>query len=108
MPKVKMLVYTNSLDGEDEEFNRWYDEVHLPEIVKYSAAVAAQRFCLSEVQWDEPGSHKYLAIYEFDVDSKQASDSLKANMSKIDRSGSRSTNETKIVFYDAIGERITE
>lgn len=100
-----MLVFSNSQAGQEAEFNRWYDEVHIPDVLRHSEATAAQRFRLSEVQWNETGPHKYLAIYEFEVASKEAAASLRSNMSKMDRSGSRSTDETKIVFYDAVSER---
>ena len=29
---AKMLVFTNAREGRDEEFNRWHDETHLPEV----------------------------------------------------------------------------
>lgn len=106
MPRLKMLVYTNALEGKDDEFNQWYDEIHLPEVVQFTKAVAAQRFRVSDSQPGEAGSHKYLAIYEFDVESKEAYDSLTANTEKMDLGSSLDQGSAKVVFYDEIGERI--
>ena len=82
MANVKMLVYTNALSGKDDEFNRWYDTIHIPEVIQLTKAVAAQRFRVSKAQPDGPGPYRYLAIYEFEVDSKEAYESLTASTEK--------------------------
>jgi hypothetical protein len=28
-----LMVLTNSAEGQDAEFNAWYDEIHLPEVL---------------------------------------------------------------------------
>jgi hypothetical protein len=64
------VVFTNSEDGLDDEFNRWYDEHHLREIVGVDGFVSGQRFELHPVQ--RPGRPdppwKYLALYEIEGD----------------------------------------
>ena len=107
MPKVKMLVYTNALEGKDEEFNRWYDNIHIPEVLQLTKAVAAQRFRLSEAQPGDPGPHRFLAIYEFEVDSKEAYDSLMATTDKMDLGNSLDAPSAKVVFYDDLGDRVS-
>ena len=107
MPKVKMLVYTNALEGKDDEFNRWYDETHIPEVLEFTKSVAAQRFRLSDAQPGDPGPHRYLAVYEFEVDSKEAYDSLTASVKKMDLGSSLDEPSVKVVFYDDIAERLT-
>lgn len=106
MPKVKMLVYTNARDGKDEEFNRWYDNTHIPEVLQLTKAVAAQRFRLSEAQPGDDAPHRYLAIYEFEVDSKTAYDSLLATTDKMDLGSSLDPASAKVVFYDDLGDRV--
>ena len=39
----QMLVYTNAVEGRDEEFNRWYDEIHLPEVLALPEFTRASR-----------------------------------------------------------------
>jgi len=67
----RLVVYTNATPGQDDEFNRWYDEVHIPEILALGPFTAAQRFRIA----DSPGfeqKHRYLAIYEFEGDAGDA------------------------------------
>ena len=42
-----MLVFTNPLPGREAEFNKWYDEVHLPEVLQVKGFVAARRYVVS-------------------------------------------------------------
>jgi hypothetical protein len=107
MPKVKMLVYTNALEGKDDEFNRWCDDIHIPEVIRFTKSVAAQRFRLSDEQPDGPEPYRDLAIYEFEVDSKDAYDSLMASTEKMDLGSSLDQASAKVVFYDDIGERVS-
>jgi hypothetical protein len=54
--------------GRDDDYNRWYDEVHLGEALSLPGHVAAHRYRLSEFQLPDmalPPSG-YLAIYELD------------------------------------------
>ena len=106
MPNVKMLVYTNALPDKDDEFNTWYDTIHIPEVIKLSKAVAAQRFRLSDAQPGGPEPYRYLAIYEFEVDSKEAYDSITANTDKMDLGSSLDQAGAKVVFYDDLGARV--
>ena len=107
MPQIRMLVYTNALQGKDTEFNRWYDQVHVPEILELTQAVAAQRFSLSEAQVGDPEPHRYLAIYEFEVDSKDALESLMASAEKMDPGSAIDQENSKMVFYDELGARVS-
>lgn len=51
-----------------EEFNRWYDEDHIPEVIaKIPGVVAARRYLLSDDQLLSDASlpeRPYLAVYE--------------------------------------------
>lgn len=67
MPKFKMLILSNPVDGHDEEFNRWYDDVHLPDVFKVTGVTGAERYRMRSGEgW------KYLAIYELDCDDSAA------------------------------------
>ena len=107
MSKVRMFVYTNALEGKDEEFNRWYDQTHVPEILALTKSVAAQRFCLSDTQAGAEEPHRYLAIYEFEVDSKEAFESLMASAEKLDPGSAIDQENSKMVFYDELGARVS-
>ena len=69
MPKFNLFALTNPTDGRDEEFNDWYTNVHLTDVLKLPGVVAAQRYRLGDVQ-HRPGPFewKYMAIYEIEID----------------------------------------
>jgi hypothetical protein len=56
----------------EAEFNRWYSEVHVPDVTAVPGVLSARRFRLSEQRsaLDAPigGGLRYLVIYEIDTD----------------------------------------
>lgn len=73
------LVFSNPVKGREEEYNEWYTQTHLPDVLKVSGFVAAQRFELGQVSSDLPG--KYLAIYE--IESTNPEQTLNDLMSRV-------------------------
>jgi hypothetical protein len=71
----RFVVLSNPIEGEDDTFNKWYDEVHVPEVLAVPGVVAAQRYDLAELKIPDdedlpaqlpPPTHRYLVIYELD------------------------------------------
>jgi len=59
------IALTNPAPGREAEFNQFYDEVHVPDVLGSPGWVAAQRYRLSSEQ--RPGQSPpwmYLAVYE--------------------------------------------
>lgn len=69
MPKYNLIALTNAKTGRDEEFNDWYTNIHLGDVLKLPGVTAAERFVLSDVQ-HRPGPMpwKYMAVYEIDIE----------------------------------------
>lgn len=44
MSKHILMVFTNPRQGCEEDFNSWYDTVHLPDVLQVAGFEAAQRF----------------------------------------------------------------
>lgn len=70
MAKGVLIVHSEVAEGGDEaEFNRWYNEVHAPEIIERGAAVSFQRYAATDVPLSEgiprPGS--YVCIYQIEA-----------------------------------------
>ena len=63
------MVKSDAADGREDEYNTWYNEVHLPEVLQIEGFQAAQRFALNEHQVQKGQTHGYLAIYEIDSDN---------------------------------------
>lgn len=63
------MVFADPAPGLEVEFNRWYDEVHAPEVVAGKDFVSAQRFALSDVQLGQGGGRdktvlpSYMILY---------------------------------------------
>ncbi len=71
----RFIVLSNPIAGEDDTFNKWYDEVHVPEVLEVPGVIAAQRYDLAELEVPDdedlptqlpPPTHRYLVIYELD------------------------------------------
>lgn len=65
MKKYKLLVLTNCTPGTDAEFNRWYNDVHIPDVLKVPGFTGATRAKVAEAT-SEGADHQYCAIYEFE------------------------------------------
>ena len=54
-----LIVYTSPADGREDDYNAWYDDIHLPEFSALPGVTAGRR---SKVAGD--GRPQYAAIYE--------------------------------------------
>jgi hypothetical protein len=73
MSSYLFVVLTNPVAGSnDAEFNRWYDERHIPDVLNVPGIVAARRFEAADTQ-PETGerTQSYLALYNVETDDLQ-------------------------------------
>lgn len=69
MGRHLMCVMTSPTLGKEQEFQRWYDEQHVPDVLRVPGIVSAQRFALSAVQHKPPPFQQtFMAIYEIETD----------------------------------------
>lgn len=73
VPKYTFLVLTNAADSQDEAFNAWYDNTHIPDVLRVPGFVAAQRFKLADTTPPQAFGHRYLALYELETDDLEGS-----------------------------------
>ncbi|WP_156681287.1 hypothetical protein [Sphingomonas profundi] len=63
----QLIVLSNATAGEEDAFNLWYDEVHLPDVLAVPGIAAARRFTLAEgAEW------RFAAIYDMTGDDPAA------------------------------------
>jgi mannose-6-phosphate isomerase-like protein (cupin superfamily) len=69
MAKHIFVALTNPVPGKEAEFNKFYDEVHVPDVLGAPGWVAAQRYRLtSEQRPDQSPPYRYAAIYEVECE----------------------------------------
>ena len=72
MAKGLLLAMMEPPSVHDAEFNDWYDNEHLGDVLRVPGVTAAQRFRVAP-QFTTPDMlHGYLAIYEIEGDDPQA------------------------------------
>src|SRR5215471_1775199 len=67
------LVFSNPVEGKEDEFNEWYDTVHMPEVLATPGMLTAQRFKLRETEITHHSgmpapTHRYLLVYQMEGD----------------------------------------
>ena len=95
------MVRSNPVEGKEDEFNRWYSDVHLPEVLQIDGFQTAQRFRLTKQQM-QTQSHTYLAIYN--INSKDVSGTLEnlRNMRSLTMSDTLDLTTLQISIYTSI------
>lgn len=80
MPRHSLLVLTTPFEGTDEEFNRWYDDQHLADVLDIPGFLSARRYRIVESRYQGEAllRWRYLAIYEIECDDlSQALDEIR-------------------------------
>jgi hypothetical protein len=69
MTTFHFLVLSNPVEGREDDFNRWYDDEHVEDLLSIEGFTAAQRYRLAALGpgQDKP-TYRYAAIYEADAD----------------------------------------
>jgi hypothetical protein len=76
---------TNPTQGKEAEYNDWYNNVHIPDVLNVKGMVGAQRFRLADQQMAGQPQHRYLALYEIETDNLQETlDDLKSRSGTAD------------------------
>jgi hypothetical protein len=96
----KMLVFTNAVEGRDDEYNEWYDGVHLTEVLALPEFVGATRHKLADAQMFPDQSHGYLAIYEYKGDAADAIAALGAAADSFNMSEALAPDAAVVLFDD--------
>ena len=64
MTKHVMIAMSNPSDpSAEEEFNRWYDEEHIPDVLRVGGIRRAVRYRLADAQLRDDAPFQYLAIF---------------------------------------------
>lgn len=86
MARYLLFVFSDCKDpAREDEFNDWYDNTHLPDMLEVPGTIRASRWASAEPR--ENQRRKYLALYEMETDD------LKAFGEKVRERGLRTMEE---------------
>lgn len=72
MAKHVLMAFNCAKAGEEEEFARWYDEVHIPEILAVPGFVSARRFRIVNTNVQGGSGWSNVSLYEIETDDLPA------------------------------------
>ena len=70
MGRYKLVVLANPVEGREDEFNDWYSNTHLADVVAIPGYRSAERFRLLDPM-GFPHAQRYLAIYDIETDDPE-------------------------------------
>lgn len=114
--RALLIVFSNpSSDAEEEEFNRWYTDEHIPDVLRLGGLRSGRRYRSSGVPLlpglPEPG--RYAAVYPVEADTAEqiraVADKLQAGLAAGETSVSPTMDLSKVqaAWVLPIGEEIT-
>ena len=107
------VVFSNPAEGKDDEFNEWYDNVHIPELLAVPGMLSAQRYALHDakiyrMEGGKPPEHRYCLIYEMegDVDTIMAEIQQRVAEGKINMADCLDMLSWQLSFWDPRGRKV--
>lgn len=76
MAKALLVVLTSPVEGREDEYNDWYTNDHLDDVLKAAGFAAAQRFSFVPSKLSRHPVAPYLAIYEVDAAQREQAEKL--------------------------------
>ena len=106
--KTYYTVYSNPTPGREAEFNDWYTNVHLAEVLQIDGFVSAQRFQLAEPQVVNDQPYRYMAMYEIDNDNiEQTVENLMVAAGGLQMSDAVDTDNLHIAIVQSVTDVVT-
>jgi hypothetical protein len=68
MARHVFLGLTSPVDDQEHEYNEWYNETHIPEILSVPGIISARRFKTKVVHAPGAPAWKYICIFEVETD----------------------------------------
>ena len=92
MGRYKLVVLTKAVAGQDKEFNDWYSNIHLADVLAVEGFTSAVRLSYhSTIRGDPSAPSPYLAIYDIEAD---APEDVMARLSETISAGRMRVSET--------------
>lgn len=72
MTRYQLHLHTRPVPGAEAEYHRWYDEVHLADVVGLAGFLSGERLAPVLLAHDQPVPDSYLAVYDIETDDLAA------------------------------------
>ncbi|MBO0852293.1 MAG: hypothetical protein J2P18_00825 [Nocardia sp.] len=98
---MQMIVFSTPKEGREEEYNTWYTDVHIPELLAIDGVTSATRYSAPEMP-GQGAEHTYMAVYEIDGDPLKVLAQLRENATsgKSKTSDAVDPKNTRITFWE--------
>jgi hypothetical protein len=103
MARLILIATSGAQPGREADFNRWYDEVHAPQVCSIPGVVSCRRYRQS-AQSPLPAPAPFLAIYEIETDDPKAvmGELLRrASKGELTQSSALDPSNAKLWLYEA-------
>ena len=108
MANYKLVVFSDAAPGREDDYNDWYNNRHLQDVVAVPGFVSAQRFKLNK-QMIGQFATRYMAIYEIeadDVEAAMAAIGARAGTDQMVVSDAIDMGSTTAGFFEVCSERV--
>jgi hypothetical protein len=108
MKRYAYVIFSRPVQGQEAEYNRWYTEQHVGDVLRVPGVLAAQRFKVAQSGGDAPVP--YLAVYDIESDDVQqtlAQIAARADTPDMPISPALDVTAVKALVYEAITDRRT-
>ena len=110
--KLYYMVYSNPAEGKEDEFNKWYDTVHLPEVLAVPGMISAQRCKLKVTKVGSEGgmspeTHRYSVVYEMDGEPDEVMGIIRDQVAKgeMHMSDAVDLSSIQMLWWTQVGEK---
>jgi hypothetical protein len=105
----RLVVFTNAAAGRDDEFNAWYNDVHIPEMVAVPGFTSGERYRFYKAMGDGEFTGKYLSIYGMAADTPEAAGAAvqKAGSSGLTLSDSNDNSRSILSVFQVASPKVT-
>jgi hypothetical protein len=105
-----MVVLTNPVAGKEKEYNDWYDNRHIPDVLAVPGFVGAQRFKLVVNPGEGEPPWRYYAVYQMATDDPKAAIDDVLSRWCTDKMPNSDSLDEKLFFgvYEAITPFVTK
>lgn len=106
MKKYILTTFSLPVEGMEIEYNKWYDELHLHDVLNVSEIKTAQRF--KPFPQSKVVKIPYLAIYEIETDAiERVIHAFQSGSHPMRASDAFAIETVTIQFYEVIGDKLS-